>query len=113
MDRVNKYKKVIRKYLEDWCEFHPDEQTGIPLTIVEDSQHGHLQLLEIGHNKEGWNYNLFVHFQVKDDGRVILLANNTDQEPADELVEGGIAAEDIYVGWVPPAIQTQLEKQPA
>lgn len=106
-------RSILREYLSEWVEFHPDEQTGIPLTIIEDKADGNFFLMEVGHGEEGWVYTLFVHFQVQDDGKVVLLANNTDQEPFEELIDKGIDATDLVIGWVPPEMQSDLQQRAA
>lgn len=113
MDKVDNNKAILREYLNEWVDFHPDEQTGIPLTIIEDKAGGNFFLMEIGHGINTWVYTMFVHFQVLDNGKVILLANNTDQEPFEELIDMGIDANDLVVGWVPPATQAMLRQRAA
>lgn len=113
MDKVNQLKEALRKYLENWVEYHPDEQTGIPLSIIESESDGHFFLLEFGNGAKGWVHTLFVHLQVTPDAKVILFKNNTEEEPFAELTEMGISPNDLLVGWVPPKNQTQLKKQAA
>jgi len=110
MDRVKNNKEALRKYLKSWVQYHPDEQTGIPLTIVEDAESGHFLLFEMGFGKEGWVHTLFVHFRILDDGRIILLENNTEEVPFDELEEYGILKNDLAIAWSTPEIFPSLLK---
>jgi len=105
MDKVKSYKAAVRKYFEDWVDYHPDEQTGIPLTIVEDSKHGHFFLLEFGMGDNGWVHGLFAHLQVTETGKVILFQNTTDIEILQELLDYDIAYQDLTNGWSPEWVE--------
>ncbi|OAV42666.1 element excision factor XisI family protein [Lewinella sp. 4G2] len=104
MDKVSNNRKVVTKYLNDWIAYHPSEQTGVPLQIIEGND-GHLLLVEFGHGKNGWEYGVFVHFLIGATGNVTLLENNTDQEVFRELKEAGIDEKDLVIGWYPPELQ--------
>jgi len=99
MEKVTQLKKQLRKYLQDWVDYHPDEQTGVPLSVVESESDGHFFLLEYGQGVEGWVHFLMVHLQVTDMGTIVLLQNNTDIEPLTELEEYGVMSKDLTIGW--------------
>ena len=75
---AKKYKDAVRSYLEDWIAYHPDEQTGIPLSIIEDDRRGHFLLMETGLGKDGWVSRLFIYFRVSENGKIILIKNSTE-----------------------------------
>lgn len=101
---TERYKDAVRAYLEEWVEYHPDERTGIPLTIIEDKANGYFLLTETGFGRDGWVNSLFVAFKVTESGKVILLENYTDQEPLEELMEKGGKAEDFLLAWAEPSV---------
>lgn len=113
MDKVNQLKEALRKYLENWVEYHPDEQTGIPLSIIESESDGHFFLLEFGLGEKGWVHFLMAHLQVSDQGKIILLHNSTDIEILKELKEYEVKDEDMIVGWNPHPKKEQEQKQAA
>ncbi len=45
--------------------------------------------------------NLLIHIQIKPDGKVWLLENNTEMRVAEELVERGVPRMDIVLGFHP------------
>lgn len=110
---VEKYKGAVRSYLEEWVAYHPDEQTGVPLSIIEDDRRGHFLLMETGFGKQGWVSRLFIYFRVSENGKVILLKNNTAEEPLEELVEKGVEATDFLVAWQEPSLISLFSEQKA
>jgi len=113
MDRLIKYQTILEKYLLEVADFYrqPDQDTSFDL--LSSYRNRHFQLVEYGHTPDEWIYSLFMHFHIDSHGKVILLANNTEQEPFVELIEAGIEENDLVVGWVPLEIQSLLEKQTA
>lgn len=110
---AKKYKDAVRSYLEDWVAYHPDEQTGVPLSIIEDDRRGHFLLMETGFGKDGWVSRLFIYFRVSESGKVILIKNNTAEEPLEELVEKGVEATDFLVAWQEPVMVQRLSDKKA
>jgi len=110
---AKKYKEAVRAYPEDWVAYHPDEQTGVPLSIIEDGRRGHFLLMETGFGKKGWVSRLFIYFRVSEGGKVILLKNNTTEEPLEELVEKGVEATDFLLAWREPALVAMFSEQKA
>ncbi|MEO0733193.1 MAG: element excision factor XisI family protein [Bacteroidota bacterium] len=113
MDRLTKYQSIIENYLQEVADFYCPKDSPTIFDILSSYRNRHFQLVEFGHTTEEWRFTVIMHFHVEASGKIVLLANNTEQEPFGELIEAGIEEEDLYVGWVPPIIQAQLEKQPA
>lgn len=110
---TQKYKDVVRSYLEDWVAYHPDEQTGVPLSIIEDDKRGHFLLMETGFGNKGWVSRLFIYFRVSEQGKIILLKNNTAEEPFEELVKRGVEGPDLLIAWREPTLVQSLSDKKA
>lgn len=74
--------------------------------LIADDKHHHYQVIRTGWRKDVFEYNVVFHFQVKPTGKVWLLVNNTDILVTDDLIERGIPAADIVIGFLPEFMRT-------
>jgi XisI protein/XisH protein len=100
MDKVEKYRESVRELITRYASEDSSSQ-DVDVELVVDVQHDHYQWMNVGW--EGLNrvYRCIVHLDIKD-GKVWLQQNLTDRNPAEELVEMGVAREDIVLGLHPP-----------
>jgi hypothetical protein len=100
MDKVEKYRESVQELITRYASEDSSSQ-DVAVELVVDIQHDHYQWLNVGW--EGLNrvYRCIVHLDIKD-GKVWLQQNLTDRNPAEELVEMGVAREDIVLGLHPP-----------
>jgi hypothetical protein len=110
MDKVNKYKAIVRKIVEDVVALSDEVEDGIENQLITDDEHGHYIYFGVGwetpNNK--WFYATFIHIDVKPNGRVWLQHDGTDLRIADKLVENGILKSDIVLGFQPPHIREDM-----
>ena len=90
MDRTQQYREIILHLLNDYASvkspFWPDVENQIVSDVGED----HYQLLRLGWDEPGnFVYAVAFHFALKY-GKVLIYANNTDRNIADELSAAGI-----------------------
>lgn len=100
MDRTQQYREIILHLLNDYASvkspFWPDVENQIVSDVGED----HYQLLRLGWDEHGnFVYAVAFHLALKD-GKVLIYANNTDRNIADELSAAGIAREDIVLAFL-------------
>ena len=100
MDRTQQYREIILHLLNDYASvkspFWPDVENQIVSDIGED----HYQLLRLGWDEHGnFVYAVAFHLALKD-GKVLIYANNTDRNIAEELSAAGIAREDIVLAFL-------------
>lgn len=99
MERIKQYRQAIRSLLERYAgEGHRDGQ--LETQIICDSEHDHYQLVSLGWQGQRRFYSCLMHLDIKN-GKIWIQRNQTDQLIAQELVEMGVAREDIVLGLQP------------
>ena len=97
MDRLTHSNRTIQALVEQYAaEWKPRD--GTTIEAVTDSAHGHYQIVRSGWRDGRFVHSCLVHFTV--DGQIVrLLRNDTDVEWDRELVDRGIAPEDIILAF--------------
>ena len=102
MERIEKYRTCIRQLLTHQAnqeQNNPNEE--IECQLVFDTEHDHYQLLDVGWEDLKRIYYCFIHIDIKD-GKIWIQRNMTEADLAEELIEMGVAREDIILGLHPP-----------
>lgn len=100
--KVGQYARIVQSLLaeQQWPAQKPEDYQKITIT---DKDNHHYQLLATGWiTPSRYVDNLLIHIQIKPDGKVWLLENNTELQVAEELVARGILKTDIVLGFHPP-----------
>jgi hypothetical protein len=108
MDKVAKYKKIVRELTEHIASISPSSQEVEVQKILDDAN-GHYLLFSVGWEKNRWIYASFVHVDVKDNGRVWIQHDGTDLRIAEMLAERGIPKSDIVIGFQAPHARRLME----
>ncbi len=110
MDKIEKYKKIVRKLVEDVVKLSPDDDDGIENQLITDDEHGHYLYFGVGWEKarDEWFYATFIHIDVKATGRVWIQHDGTDLKIANQLIELGIPKSDIVIGFQPPYVRENM-----
>jgi len=109
MDKVEKYKKIVRELVAEIAAMMPPEENGVENQVIVDDEHGHYLLFSVGWEGKQWHYASFLHLDVKPNGRVWLQHDGTDLRVAEQLTERGIPTSDIVVGFQPPYARPLME----
>lgn len=97
MDRLTTYDRTVQELVERYAaEWKPHDGTSIE--AVTDPEHGHYQIVRSGWKDGRFIHACLVHFTVRDQ-KVQLLRNDTDVEWDRELIELGVAPEDILLAF--------------
>ena len=101
--KIKKYQQVLEAFLQE----EADSKTipGIEFQVITDTRNNHFQLVETGWYEKQFIHSVVFHFQIKPDGKIWLLANNTDMLVAEELVKKGVPASDIVIGFHPESVR--------
>ena len=100
MDKLQQYREVIRQVLTE--EAHPyTHSDDVDTEVICDTEHDHYQLSYIGWEDQKRVFNLILHFDIKD-GKVWVQHNGTEIAIAQALVDKGITASDIVLGFHSP-----------
>jgi XisI protein len=110
MDKVNKYKKIVRQVVEEIVALSPEIEDGIENQLITDDEHGHYLYFGVGweNGTNKWFYATFIHIDVKPNGRVWLQHDGTDLRIAERLAEKGISKSDIVIGFQPPHVREDM-----
>ena len=104
MDKIAKYRQIIRKSLTPYKD---DCYAGSPELrneIIFDNEHDHYLVITIGWDSETHVRDCLFHIDIKD-GKVWIQEDNTDSDIADILVDEGISKSDIVLGFHSPAMR--------
>lgn len=101
MEKIKKYEQIILSVLETYKAIKPFNESIEKFILIDENQH-HYQLIYSGWQGIQFVHFIVFHFQIKEDGKVWLLVNQTDIKIAEELVERGIPKSDIVLGFQPP-----------
>lgn len=102
MDKLKHYQEAVMSLLTDYANFGKPGQ-GLEIQIIADKERNHFQLLTVGwQNNSKFVYSIAFHLDIKD-GKVWVYQNNTDAMIGDELIERGVAKEDIVLAFHAPS----------
>jgi XisI protein len=108
MDKTIKYQKAILDLFQEYDEFW-GHSGGLENRIVADTKRNAYVLISFGwQNDEKYTHLLCFHVEIIN-GKVWIHENNTEAMIADELVEKGVAKEDIVLGFLEPDILTHSD----
>lgn len=97
--KIKKHQRLLEAFLTEEANDHCYE--GMENQVIIDEKNNHFQLVETGWYENRFIHRVVFHFDIKPDGKIWLLVNNTDILVAEELVKRGIASSDIVLGFHP------------
>jgi hypothetical protein len=101
MERIEEYRNCIRQLLTNKLNLEQsDSNAEIECQMIFDTEHDRYLLLDIGWEGLKRIYNCFIHLDIKD-GKIWIQRNMTEADLANELIEMGVAKEDIVLGLHP------------
>ena len=97
MDKL-KYREVLQSIVNRHAKFQP-ANGNIQTHAVCDTENGDYMVVDSGWNEKGRRiYDVVIHFRLQDD-KVTVERDNTDAEVVRELIEDGIAKDDITLAY--------------
>ncbi len=104
MEKLKQYSEAIVDLLKEYV--HDNLQNGIEEHLISDAEHGHFQVLRVGWaNESTFRMGILLHFQLKTDGKIWILANWTEDDVAQLLMQRGVQKQDIVLGFQPEYIR--------
>lgn len=102
--KIKKYEKIILAALE--AEFVDRQVSEVCNRVIADKEKHHYLVVKTGwYNAKTFMDNMLVHFEIKEDGKIWLLANHTESLITEALVHKGISPNEIVLGFYSPAIR--------
>ena len=102
MDKIAKYKKIVRDLMLYIASISPSDEK-VETQLIMDDERNHYLLYSVGWEETNYReYSPFVHIDIKPDGKVWLQHDGTDLTIALMLFERGIPKSDIVLGFKSP-----------
>ena len=100
MAKMKTYEQIILEVLN--AEKIERSAGQVQDLVLADKDSRHYQLLRTGWETTEYFVNKIIfHFHLSDNGKIWLLANNTDIPITDELIKRGVPISDIVLGFHP------------
>ncbi len=100
-NKIDQYRKVVKSLISDYANSDVSNDK-VEVQLLLDAEHDHYQWMNVGWKGSDRIYRCVMHFDIKD-GKIWLQQNLTDRDPAEELVNMGVAKEDIVLGLQMPS----------
>ena len=109
MDKLEKYQKILIGYLTEYAKRKPVNLPDVENQVIADITNNHFQFTYVGWQDDKFIFSTILHFDIKND-KIWVQRNNTERLIDQELVECGVRAEDIVLGFQPDYVRERLEK---
>jgi hypothetical protein len=100
MDKVENKLELYRKYVWELMHRYTENESNygdVKVELIVDTVRDHYQWMEVGWQDMKRIYNCYIHIDIID-GKIWLQQNETEADPAADLVEMGVSREDIVLG---------------
>jgi hypothetical protein len=106
MDRkVIKNQKILLALLNEYAEERHATQTDLRTVVIADKEKKQFQVVTMGWYEGEFLYHLMFHFEIKADGKIWLIQNNSDIPVAELLAERGVPKSEIVIGFQPEKLR--------
>ena len=103
VEKTSTYRTVIQEFLKEYSCYKPSHGE-IEIQTLFDNETDHYQVVGVGWDRGERIYGVSIHLDIKD-GKIWIQVNNTEIDLGQELVERGVAKNDIVIGFQPPYIR--------
>ena len=103
MDKLELYRSIVTKILIKYSQYKPS-YGQVEIEQIFDREHDRYQLLAIGWNQQKRIYGTTIHLDIQD-GKIWVQQNTTEFDLASDLVEMGVAKQDIVIGFHTPKMR--------
>jgi XisI protein len=100
-NKLDRYRKVVKSLISNYANSDISNDK-VEVQLVLDADRDHYQWMNVGWQGSDRIYRCVMHLDIKD-GKIWLQQNLTDRDPAEELVNMGVAKEDIVLGLQMPS----------
>jgi len=103
MDKLTRYRAIIRKELEDFAAW-AKPSAGVRCEVVHDPALDHFELVRFGWEGHRRIYTVVFHLDIVD-GKIWIQYDGTDRPITEELVRAGVPKEDIVLAEKPADVR--------
>ncbi len=103
MDRVERYREIVARVIEEYARYKPSHgQIGTEAIV--DRGRDHYEVMHVGWDGVRRVHGSVIHLDIIN-GKVWIQYDGTSRPVADELVAAGIPKEDIVLGFHPMEVR--------
>jgi hypothetical protein len=103
MDKLEKYRQIIQKILTDYQHWAMGaNQPGVQQCVAFDEEHDHYFWFHVGWDGKRRDFGVTVYLRIEN-GKIWIEEDWTKQGIANDLLEAGVPAEDIVLGFQHPS----------
>ena len=103
MDKLETYRQVIQKILTDYQQWAVGaNQPGVSQCVSFDEKRNHYFWFHVGWNRKKREFGITVYLRIEN-GKIWIEEDWTKQGIANELLDAGVPAEDIVLGFQHPS----------
>lgn len=102
MDKITHYQKILLNLLAEY-----ERPNGrVERLVLTDLKRHHYQIVEAGWaDSNRYYYGVLFHFYLKNDGKIYVLENNTEDDLEEILIDKGVSNFDIVLNFVPERLR--------
>jgi hypothetical protein len=101
MDRINQYRQIVRDFLQDFAADDPEAQ------LIFDGERDRYVVIHNGWRGEYRIYGCAMQLDIIE-GKIWIQHNSTEIYIDRELIDRGIAPEDIILGFRSPSVRAKI-----
>ena len=103
MDRVERYRAIVSRVIEEYAR-HKPSHGRIETEAIVDPVHDHYEVMHVGWDGVRRVHGSVIHIDLID-GKVWIQYDGTSRPVAEELVAAGIPREDIVLAFHPAEVR--------
>ncbi|MFN4253598.1 MAG: XisI protein [Saprospiraceae bacterium] len=112
MDKIAGLKSAIKKVLHQYMRERPLPDSEVAYKVIADDAQGQYQLLVMGWQQRRRIYHVLFHLEILE-GKIWIQEDNTEDSMAELLVQEGVPANAIVLGYFSPFHRRQTAFAPA
>lgn len=101
MEKIKKYKQIVKE-VQAKTAAPVVEEDIVKDVVIQDDEGGHYLILSDGWEGSKRSYGIYLHIDVTPEGKVWLQYDGTDSMIGQQLLDRGVAKEDLVLGWIAP-----------
>jgi XisI protein len=103
MDRVERYRQIVKRVIDDYAELGPSHGQ-IDSEAIVDRDRDHYEVVNVGWDGERRVHGSVIHLDIID-GKIWIQHDGTDRPVAEELMAAGVPREDIVLAFHPARLR--------
>jgi len=101
MDKLEKYRNIIKQILSKQAEYEPSNMDLETILILDDKSKNY-QLMYVGWQNSTRTHGVVIHVRLKDNGKIWIEYDGTEDGFASHLLQAGIPKQDIVLAFHSP-----------